>query len=181
MPEPIAGTNKSGTQKYSDPFKISALTQYDLTGQLRPTAKAFGIPSSTLKNWITERAKGEMTIEYAPEMVAQIKKKLISRSVTIMDKALNRIDETIDKCSAPQAATVYGILHDKVAMMEGTATPTGGNLTINNTYINQLPDAEAERLMKKAIGRMQGKVIEASYTVEDDQSDSIDSSGDPAK
>jgi hypothetical protein len=139
--------------KYSDKVKVAALAEYDVSHQIRPTAAAFQVPPSTLMSWIKEREAGTLEVADLETRIAQTKKALVDKSITIMDKALDVIERKIDACSAPQAATVYGILPDKVQAIQGTGGPEAGSVT-NNIMINGLGEEEASRIMQKVLARM---------------------------
>lgn len=157
--------------KYTDAFKISVLAEYDLDGQMKATAKRNGVPYKTMRNWVDQRREQGLE-SFGPESQAQmdlVKKEMVRRSADIMSKALQVIESKLDDCSAPQAATVYGILHDKMTTMEGQITGTGSGTT--NIIINQIPDEEASRLMAKALDRldrMKGRSLQTSYEIEED-------------
>ena len=163
--------------KYSEAQRLAALAYYKQDGRIKQTAQAFNLPYKTVQNWIVEyREQGEETLADTEEQMAVYKKALTAEMRRVMGLALKQVVTKLDGATAYQATTIFGILFDKVNIMEGTATPAGGNLTINNTIINQMPDQEAEKLMAKALQRMQGKVIEASYNVEPDQNNTSDNS-----
>lgn len=148
--------------KYTDTFKISVLAEYDMNGQMKATATRNGVPYKTMRNWVDQRREQGME-SFGPdaqEHIILVKKEMIRRSVNIMSKALNVIEEKLDACSAPQAATVYGILHDKMAMLEGQGGDGSGT---TNIFINQMPDDEASRLMGKALERMRSRAIPTEY------------------
>ena len=50
-------------------------------------------------------------------------------SIKLSQKALQQIENRIDKASAPQAAMVYGILRDKERLDAGEPTEILGSLT----------------------------------------------------
>ena len=155
--------------KYSEAQRLAALAYYKHDGRIKQTAQAFNLPYKTVQNWVVEyRDQEPETVTDTEEQMAVYKKALTAEMRNVMGLALKQVVKRLDGATAYQATTIFGILFDKVNIMEGTATPAAGSLTINNTYINQMPDQEAEKLMAKALQRMQGKVIEASYTVEND-------------
>lgn len=168
--------------KYSDALKISALAFYEHDGRIKQTAEAFNLPYKVVQNWVVDHRNGKFEEKYGvadtAEQIAEYKKALGAEMRKVMQMALKQVVKKLDGANAYQATTIFGILFDKIQIIEGGSMigNPAGSLTINNTYINQMPDQEAEKLMAKALQRMQGKVIEASYTVEDDQNDSVDSS-----
>lgn len=81
---------------------------------------------------------------------------LVSQNVRLQKRALNVIELKIDECSAKEAATVYGILHDKCNTLIGPKE-TGGNTY--NMYLGNMDIADADAngmasLMERVADRM---------------------------
>ena len=149
----MTAKNSSPTP-YPDNVKVAALAAYDISHQTRATARDFGIPSSTLRSWIKAREAGVSGVDNLDERIALTKKSLMDQTLILMDKSLKQIDAKIDKATAIQAATIFGILHDKLAVMQGQVEAAEG-ATINNTFIlNMQGSPEAVRLMQRSLSRM---------------------------
>ena len=145
--------------RYSDELKVACLAEYDLDGRIRATARKFKVPPSTLTDWIAQRKSGELAVSDAEERIAQSKKQLMEKTKSALDMALDVVIDKIEDCNAYQAATVYGILSDKLARMEGIIDPSGGNTT-NNLIINNMSKEDISKLLGRAMSRMQPDVIE---------------------
>lgn len=176
MPKPMGKKQKPvkddhAVDVYSDSLKISAIAQYDLSHQVRATARDFGIPHTTLLSWLKQRERDTLDISDYDYRIDHYKKILIDQSITLMGKALDQIDTKIADCNAVQAATVYGILHDKVAIMQGQVAGQGN--TTNNLNIMVGSPEEAARLMQRTIDRMHGKGAETPQDVVIDVDSSV--------
>ena len=145
--------------KYSDELKVACLAEYDLDGRIRTTARKFNVPPSTLTDWIAKRKSGELDVPNVVDRVERSKKQLIEKTKSALDMALDVVIDKIEDCNAYQAATVYGILSDKLARMEGIMDPSGGNTT-NNLIINNMSKEDISKLLGRAMSRMQPDVIE---------------------
>jgi hypothetical protein len=135
-----------------------------------------------MQNWIVEYQEQEPeTLGDTEERMAIYKKELTAEIRSVMKMALQQVVKKMDGANAYQATTIFGILFDKVNILEGNLVQgAGGNLTINNTIINQLPDQEVERLMARAMERRRkAGAVEADYEVIQGKSDINDSSSDP--
>ena len=165
--------------RYSDELKISALAHYDLDGRIRTTAKQFNIPPSTLTDWINARKEGTLAVPDADNRIELSKSYFIDQSKEIMGQALTVVKQKLNAASAAQAATIYAILFDKVALMEGKQLESGSGSTTNNIIIN-MSDDEKAALLGKAFGRMANKdVIEAENCVVSDENNDGDIYGLP--
>lgn len=79
---------------------------------------------------------------------------LIEQNVRIQKKALNVIEEKIEQVSAAQAATIYGILHDKCQMILGQNADQ--NATVNMYFGGDIPSvADTAGVMRRVVERMQ--------------------------
>ena len=93
---------------------------------------------------------------------------LVEQNVRIQKKALDVIEEKIDQVSAAQAATIYGILHDKCQMILGANASQ--NSTVNMYFGGDVPSvAETAGVMQRVIARMQ-KTDDAEFEVVKEES-----------
>lgn len=88
-------------------------------------ADAIGLPVRTVDDIINGRngcgaiiANDQAFKQYR----TQAKRKMQAASINLSQKALQQIENRIDKASAPQAAMVYGILRDKERLDAGEPT-----------------------------------------------------------
>jgi len=138
-----------------------------------------------VQSWIVEyREQEPETLADTEEQIAIYKKELTAEIRNVMKMALQQVVKKMDGANAYQATTIFGILFDKVNILEGNLIQgAGGNLTINNnTIINQLPDQEVERLKARLMAREQQRMaeaVEADFEVIQEKSDIDDSSSDP--
>lgn len=193
-PKGNANTAGKAPRRYSDAQRLAALAYYKQDGRIKQTAQAFDIPYKTMQNWIVEYQEQEPeTLEDTEERMAIYKKELTAEIRNVMKMALQQVVKKMDGANAYQATTIFGILFDKVNILEGNLIQgAGGNLTINNnTIINQLPDQEIERLKARLMARehqRQAGAVEADFEViqeksniDQEKSDIDDSSSDPEK
>lgn len=139
--------------RYSDELKVSALAQFDIDGRVRTTARQFNIPSSTLTDWIKKRDDGELDIANAEKRIEHTKREIMSKTKNAMVLALDVVIDKIEDCNAYQAATVYGILHDKLSRMEGIETVQQGSTT-NNILINNMSQDDMAKLLGRVMSRL---------------------------
>lgn len=103
-----------------------------------------------VKNDASLTAKEQALNKYDEELP-----NLISTNVKLQKKALTVIEEKIDNCNAVQAATIYGILHDKCTALVGNRQEqnTQFNMFIGDGFTS---DAQND-LMEKVLKRMKSR------------------------
>jgi hypothetical protein len=119
-----------------------ALAVFDVTGSLIEASRTVKVHRDTVKAWIANRdALGfpaSMAAQTLQDMYDDAKTDLLASNLKLQRRALKQIEATIDKANAYQAATIYGILTDKVAVMlngdavtraEASVTPRADKLT----------------------------------------------------
>lgn len=76
---------------------------------------------------------------------------ILFQNVYLQKKALERVEETIESANALQAATIYGILHDKC---QSIVAPKMGETGTFNMYIgNDIPDDRIAGIMERVVER----------------------------
>lgn len=81
---------------------------------------------------------------------------LLEQNVRIQKRALDVIEAKIDQVSAAQAATIYGILHDKCQMIMGSSGDQ--NNTVNMYFGADISNSDdVSALMQRVVDRMQKK------------------------
>ena len=91
---------------------------------------------------------------------------LLERNVSLQMRALDIIEEKIDGVSAAQAATIYGILHDKCQMIIGQQADKSA--TVNMYFGGDIPTADdTSKLMQRVLDRMHGKDSEKKVELEE--------------
>lgn len=97
---------------------------------------------------------------------------LLEKNISLQAKALAVIEEKIDQVSAAQAATIYGILHDKCQMIMGTSGDQ--NNTVNMYFGGNIPsDDDVGALMERVVARMQKKDDTEFEVVEEKEAEKI--------
>ena len=97
---------------------------------------------------------------------------LLEKNISLQAKALAVIEEKIDQVSAAQAATIYGILHDKCQMIMGASGDQ--NNTVNMYFGGNIPsDDDVGALMERVVARMQKKDDAEFEVVEEKEAEKI--------
>jgi hypothetical protein len=97
----------------------------DIGYQGTQIAEATGLPVRTVDDIINGRnGWGEIIAndQAFKQYRSDAKRKMQAASINLSQKALQQIENRIDKASAPQAAMVYGILRDKERLDAGEPT-----------------------------------------------------------
>jgi hypothetical protein len=115
---------------------ISAAAQgkalVDIGYQGTQIADATGLPVRTVDDIINGRNGWREIIandQAFKRYRTQAKRQMQAASISLSQKALQQIENRIDKASAPQAATVYGILRDKERLDAGEPTEITASYT----------------------------------------------------
>ena len=99
-------------------------------------------------NDLTEKLTAkEAALKAYDEMMPSI----LSANIELQHKALEVVRDKIDACSAQQAATIYGILHDKAQMMIG---PREQNNQFNIFMGDMMDMGDTSDLMRRVASRM---------------------------
>ena len=97
----------------------------DIGYQGTQIADAIGLPVRTVDDIINGRNGWREIIandQAFKQYRTQAKRQMQAASINLSQKALQQIENRIDKASAPQAAMVYGILRDKERLDAGEPT-----------------------------------------------------------
>jgi hypothetical protein len=112
-------------KRTSLPQAAQAKALADIGYQGTQIADAIGLPVRTVDDIINGRNGWREIIandKAFKQYRTQAKRQMQAASITLSQKALQQIEDRIDKASAPQAAMVYGILRDKERLDAGEAT-----------------------------------------------------------
>ena len=104
----------------------------DIGYQGSQIAEATGLPTRTVDDIINGRMGWGRIIandQAFKQYRTDAKRKMQAISIQLSQKALQQIENRIDKASAPQAAMVYGILRDKERLDAGEPTEILASLT----------------------------------------------------
>ena len=112
-------------KRTSIPHAAQAKALADIGYQGSQIADATGLPARTVDDIINGRnGWGEIirNDQAFKQYRSDAKRKMQAASIKLSQKALQQIENRIDKASAPQAAMVYGILRDKERLDAGEPT-----------------------------------------------------------
>ena len=119
-------------KRTSIPAAAQAKALAEIGYQGTQIADATGLPARTVDDIINGRnGWGEIIAndQAFKQYRTQAKRQMQAASINLSQKALQQIENRIDKASAPQAAMVYGILRDKERLDAGEPTEIRANLT----------------------------------------------------
>lgn len=158
---------------YTEPEVLRAVALYKLYGSFAQASKETGIPANTISNWVNGRTSVLSKIGNFSKKLDDAYSLLIDNSVFLMTEAQKQIFERLPYASAAQAATIYGILADKVRYMtEGSKSQTSTSLHFD---LAGLSGDQQAALLDRALQRQQQRedeqaAINAEYvTVEQDE------------
>jgi Ribonuclease G/E len=112
-------------KRTSIPEAARAKALADIGYQATQIADATGLPTRTVDDIINGRNGWREIIandQAFKQYRTDAKRKMQAASIKLSQKALQQIENRIDKASAPQAAMVYGILRDKERLDAGEPT-----------------------------------------------------------
>ena len=112
-------------KRTSLPQAAQAKALADIGYQGTQIADAVGLPARTVDDIINGRNGWREIIandQAFKQYRTDAKRKMQAASIKLSQKALQQIENRIDKASAPQAAMVYGILRDKERLDAGEPT-----------------------------------------------------------
>lgn len=125
---------------------------YERLGNQTAVGRALGMPQQTVHDIIHGHNRWSEVRHDSSYSALRLEQKRILQvaGTKLMSKALIQIDNSIDKCSAPQAAMVYGILFDKDRLMAGESTANiGVRTTTDISNLDSLADALRGELIKR--------------------------------
>lgn len=128
----------------------SALHEYD--GNAARVGRQLGMPQRTVYDIVHGYGRWSEVATDASFAALRLEQKRILQAASArnMSKAMVQIENTLDKCSAPQAAMVYGILFDKDRLMAGESTQNVGVRTTNEVLnLDQLAKSLSQELVKR--------------------------------
>lgn len=94
--------------------KVEVIKSYVETGSYNATSKKTGVDHKTVKK----------IVEDNPKKYQQEKESFIEKTTRLLDKALNRLDEGLERDNIPinNLTTAIGTLYDKRALAKGEST-----------------------------------------------------------
>lgn len=134
----------SGRARYSDEEKATALAALDANGgNIARTARALGIPDSTLRGW----AGGRGVNEKIPQLRAQKKRDIAEGLREIAWLLIDAIPDKINRGSLKDLFLGLGIAIDKLQLLEGKPTERteqSGRVQVNVRYVDQAGEMRPE-------------------------------------
>lgn len=157
--EIMAKVNKDGKslankRTYTEYQVIQAVALYNLYRDYNKVSLELDIPKATIQSWVQDSTNDRnriVNIEDFSLRTEDARKRLLDSMSFVMTEALQQVHKGIDSASPAQAATIFGILFDKMQIMLGNYA----NATQNNIYIDmQGMDSTAKAdLMRRALNR----------------------------
>lgn len=132
IPQPVKETPHATKKRTSHTHRLSSTALANIGYQGTQIANAMGLPTRTVDDIINGRngwgeiiANNEAFRQYRTDA----KRKMQAASIKLSEKALQQIDNKLDKTSAAQAAMIYGILRDKERLDAGEPTEITASYT----------------------------------------------------
>lgn len=156
------GKSITGRRKYSDWQVVQAVSLYNLYHDFQQVSQELDIPAATIQSWVNGGGKSMLTAEERlgddyTVRTQEGQKRMLDAMQMVMTEALQQVHKRIKDTSAAQAATIFGILFDKMQTMLGNAQQvTNNNILIDMSGMSQ---DDKQRLMQRALARQQSAEI----------------------
>ncbi len=136
------------------PLELAAAASavYERTGSQKATGELLGLPRRTVCDIINGYGRwGKIATDASFTALRQEQKRIFQAAIpSILGQALERIEEKIVDCSAPQATYVFGVLSDKLALLNGEST---ANIAVRDTRevlnLDDLARSLSQELVKR--------------------------------
>ena len=119
--------------KYSDQERMSAATQYAITGLLTKTSKSTGIPETTLSSW----TKSDWWVEAIAKVRSEKTEEHRARYSEILSLSQDRMVEDMPNATAQQASIIGGVAFDKLRLIDNQPTSISGKAESMSTLANE--------------------------------------------
>lgn len=143
--------NLSGIGQMSRPGKYTieerekVIAEVMLTGDINGTSKRTGIPTVTIRDWLKKRSD-DAALE---EVRRQQGKQFIREAWSVINEGLKVIRDKLDEATAKEAATIIGILVDKVERLAPTVIGEGRNS--EHDIIEKISDEVLDSLISRNV------------------------------
>jgi len=136
----------------------AAAALYERDGNASRVALIMDMPRTTVNDVVKGYGRwGEVATDSSFVALRQEQKRLLQAASALnMSRAQSQIADTIHKCSAPQAAMVFGILFDKDRLMAGESTQNVAVRGPQLTNLDDLANALRGELVKRSGGTSGG-------------------------
>ena len=158
----MADTKIQKHRTYQEWQVIQAVSLYNLYHNYQQVSKELDIPAETIRSWV----KGGSNIDSAERRfgddfslrTTEGTKRMLDAMQMVMGEALQQVHKKIGDTSAAQAATIFGILFDKMQIMLGNSQ----QITNNNILIDMsgMTADDKQRLMARALARQQDQDVQ---------------------
>lgn len=161
---------------YDRAFKAKVLLAYHESGNLKGTARQFGIPASTLRTWTKQQLeKPDMVVEKAKKAFDE---RLIDEAEEIADMAITRLKTQLQREKDPKLRdllAVWTTVLEKRAVAQGQPTSIKENRnSLDKDEIQGVFNEWMEGLQQAANRqRVQAKAIEAEVIEEKEEDQSV--------
>ena len=134
-------------------------------GSLAQVCKERGIPYETARGWVRDRdslgfPKSD-TIALIKDQWVDKGQDLVARVFENAELALKQVKMKLPEASASQAAVVFGIMMDKVPVMQAAAVDTG------NTKESAVSKDDVLKLAKTLVDCLEPDIVDAEFEVLD--------------
>ena len=148
--------NKQPHRTYAEYQVIQAVSLYNLYHDYQKVSKELDIPVSTIQSWV-KGDKGTIPVDSKIQdfsiRTAEGQKRLLDAMSFVMTEALQQVHSRIQDTSAAQAATIFGILFDKMQIMLGNHQQvTNNNILIDMSGMSQ---DDKSWLMQRVLSRQE--------------------------
>lgn len=166
MAEQLPATGKKHWSKFSDQDIINALALYDLYHSVPKVAAELHISEGTVREWVYNQS--EFIINRKAGMVdydiriQETRNRMIRSMGYVLDKSLQVISDKLEDSSAAQAATIFGILYDKLDKAVNNDSTVSSGITVN---VNMSDNDKLDLLQRvldrqKAAAEAEQKIID---------------------
>lgn len=177
------------TSQYTDEQVIEVKALYQIYGSCRRVAEMVGIPEGTVYDWISAEWREDRTdpatkIRDYEQRLQAAHKRLVANSLYLMSKAQQQISDKLPEASAAQAATIYGILADKVRYAtQDTGLFSGSGSASLHINLGSMSSDDQAALISRVLERHQAaqappaddqQVIDVEPDTDADSTDTVD-------
>lgn len=151
-------------RSYSSWQITQALALYSLYGNLTQVSEELDIPAGTIQNWVRGNKNAtpvDVRVEDFSLRSEEARKRLIDSMSFVATEALQQVHRKLPDTSAAQAATIYGILYDKLQIALGNFQQvTNQNILID---MSGMSEGDKTLLMQRVLDRQaEGPAVNGS-------------------
>ena len=141
-------------RSYSSWQVTQATALYSLYGNYKQVSEELDIPEGTIREWVQGTSlvtPVDVRVEDFSLRFEEARKRLIDSMSFVATEALQQVHRKLPDTSAAQAATIYGILYDKLQIALGNFQ----QVTNNNILIDMsgMSEGDKTQLLQRALAR----------------------------